>query len=573
VVNCFAGCKATDILAAVDLDLSDLFPDNVVPIQQKEESVSLETLSIRTAIPEERLSEYGLEDSGSCVVVPYYDEEKRFLHKKYRTALSGKNKYRYERGVKSIPYGLWRLVEAISVGALVIVEGESDCWTLWSFDIPALGIPGASNFRVLKSEHLRGLKKIFVVQEPDKAGEQFVIGLCDHFQELGFSGSVRVVKMSDDPNEMYKRDPNRFREDFIKLCERAKSFSSESIEDLVVNLAEVTIEDVEFMWDPYVPYRHLSLLAGKPGMGKSMMATAVSAGLSQGWKLPGDLASRDPVSCLLFSAEDDLARVTVPRLKDCGADLGNIYAFDAAHNDFKFEESGFQRLEMLIERLGVRFVVFDPLVAFMPFKLDINRSNEVRSILAPLAQIAERRDVAMMIVAHVRKGHTETAIDAIVGSVDFSAAVRSVMLMYEDPDLANARVVAHAKHNFSAPGRTLRFEVKDGMFLWDNEGCDLGADVLARTAALGDEKEAVSEAMRFLRLELTEERLVSEVQKRARQLGLTPLLIRKACSRLGIKAKKKGFGNKRDFWYPSLSEEVESEPIHHGSATELEVPI
>ena len=40
-------------------------------------------------------------------------------------------------------YGEGRLGEAVAAGYLILVEGESDCWTLWHAGFPALGLPGA----------------------------------------------------------------------------------------------------------------------------------------------------------------------------------------------------------------------------------------------------------------------------------------------------------------------------------------------------------------------------------------------------------------------------------------------
>ena len=59
-----------------------------------------------------------------------------------RTALVAQEGSRWNSGEgKIVPYGLERLDEARKAGYLVLVEGESDCWTLWYQGFPALGIP------------------------------------------------------------------------------------------------------------------------------------------------------------------------------------------------------------------------------------------------------------------------------------------------------------------------------------------------------------------------------------------------------------------------------------------------
>ena len=37
---------------------------------------------------------------------------------------------------------------------VVLVEGESDCHALWLHDLPALGLPGATNWRDGRDLHL-----------------------------------------------------------------------------------------------------------------------------------------------------------------------------------------------------------------------------------------------------------------------------------------------------------------------------------------------------------------------------------------------------------------------------------
>jgi uncharacterized membrane protein len=107
----------------------------------------------------------------SCVRIPYYDAAELEVCARLRVALDGRSKFRWRRGSRVTPYGLWRLER--SAGFVVLVEGESDAQTLWYHDIPALGIPGAATW---KAEWARGLKglAVYVWQEPDDGGQDFV---------------------------------------------------------------------------------------------------------------------------------------------------------------------------------------------------------------------------------------------------------------------------------------------------------------------------------------------------------------------------------------------------------------
>ena len=80
-----------------------------------------------------------------------------------RTALVAKEGSHWSKGSGEIvPYGLERLEEARKAGYLVLVEGESDCWTLWYHHFPALGLPGVEMVRTLKEAYLAGIDKLYI---------------------------------------------------------------------------------------------------------------------------------------------------------------------------------------------------------------------------------------------------------------------------------------------------------------------------------------------------------------------------------------------------------------------------
>ena len=105
-------------------------------------------------------------------------------------------------------------------GYLVLVEGESDAHTLWFHQIPALGIPGASNWRDDRdAPPLDGIDKIYLVVEPDKGGE----ALSSQLARSRIHDRVRVIKLGDfkDPSELYLSDVTRFPENWAAALSKA----------------------------------------------------------------------------------------------------------------------------------------------------------------------------------------------------------------------------------------------------------------------------------------------------------------------------------------------------------------
>src|SRR5215469_14879572 len=86
---------------------------------------------------------------------------------------------------------------------------------------------------------------------------------------------------------------------------------------VLIQLATVPREPVQWLMDDWLPDGALTLLDGDPGLGKSTITLDVAARLSRGWALPplpGGQLIRDPVGVLLLGAEDSLKSTVGPRL-------------------------------------------------------------------------------------------------------------------------------------------------------------------------------------------------------------------------------------------------------------------
>lgn len=139
--------------------------------------LSLEEYAKAKSLPVEFLQGLGLETiyikKQPAVKIPYYDEAGNEGAARFRLTLQKAkkdNRFRWRSGSKPALYGLWRLDSIRQAGYVILVEGESDCHTLWHYALPALGVPGATNWKKEWAEHLAGLT-VYVWQEPDQAGQ------------------------------------------------------------------------------------------------------------------------------------------------------------------------------------------------------------------------------------------------------------------------------------------------------------------------------------------------------------------------------------------------------------------
>ena len=125
-----------------------------------------------------------------------------------RIAMKGGDRFRWKKGSKPLPYGLWRLEKAKSVGNLVLVEGASDAQTLWYHNIPALGIPGAASWQSDWDASVQDMSSIYVVLEPDQGGEAIFTWIT----RSSFRDRVKFVRLTGvkDPSELYLRSSGDF---------------------------------------------------------------------------------------------------------------------------------------------------------------------------------------------------------------------------------------------------------------------------------------------------------------------------------------------------------------------------
>ncbi|MHB8312383.1 MAG: AAA family ATPase [Candidatus Dormibacteria bacterium] len=323
-----------------------------------------------------------------------------------------------------------------------------------------------------------------------------------------------------------------------------------------VRLADVESRPIEWVWLDRVARGRLCLLAGDPGVGKSMLTCALAAAISTGSALPGDVA-RPPADVLILSAEDSAEDTIRPRCEAMGADLCRIRVVTAVRREGK---EGFFSLASDLEALereleGVSLLIVDPIDAYVGTGIDSHRAAAIRSLLGPLAAMAERAGVAVVVVQHLTKGGRDRAIYRPQGSIGYIAAARTALLVAADPDdpTSSVRQVALLKSNVGPQAATVAFSLEGGRFGW--VPCEGGktAEQLLAVAATGEEQSALAEAEEWLRDALSEGPPVAakDIQRQGRDAGFSDRTVRRAKVSLGVRSGKTGA---RGGWAWSLSQ-------------------
>jgi len=223
----------------------------------------------------------------------------------------------------------------------------------------------------------------------------------------------------------------------------------------LIKLSEVKSRPIEWLWEGRIAIGKLSIISGDPGLGKSLITISMAAIVSRGGEWPVDGTNAPLGSVLLMSAEDDLADTIRPRLDAALADVNMIDALPMVKcvdqtgqqsRRFFSLTSDLPVLEMALKtRPDFKLVVIDPISAFTG-KTDTHNNSDVRGLLAPLAELAQKRRVAIVCVTHLNKG-SGAAIYRSMGSLAFVAAARSAFVVTKSPGNPLVRWLMPSKNN------------------------------------------------------------------------------------------------------------------------------
>jgi putative DNA primase/helicase len=318
----------------------------------------------------------------------------------------------------------------------------------------------------------------------------------------------------------------------------------------LIRISSVEAESVEWLWWRRLPLGKVVVLDGDPGLGKSTLTLDVAARVSAGREMPdGHPGVAGGAGVVVLSAEDGLADTIRPRLEAAGADLERVATFKL------HDENGSERLAELpadipaigkiVRELGARLLIVDPLMAYLAGEVNSHRDQDVRRALAPLAELAERERVTVIVVRHLNKTGSGSPIYRGGGSIGIIGAARVGLLVAEYPNDKERRVLAPVKTNLSAPPPSLAYRLVEARkdvarVEWEGVAEVTAAQllVLSRTEESA-ERGALGEAEDFLSVILANGPLASkQIMAEARGAGISERTLHRAKRELGIRAIK-----------------------------------
>lgn len=328
----------------------------------------------------------------------------------------------------------------------------------------------------------------------------------------------------------------------------------QDVSPLSLLLSEVESKDVPWLWKDFIPLGRATLISGDPGSAKTWLCLDLASRLSRGADWPdGCPGSHTPAQTYYITVEDDLNDTIRPRVDFLGGDVTLIAAFNPEnpiHLDLSTAD-GLKRFENEIIRLGnVRLVVVDPIIDFSG-KVNPNTAEEVRGLLTPLIKLAAKHNFALVLIGHLNKAQTLSAIYRAGGSTSgWLGKCRASFMVIRDVDDPSLRHVIPIKANLSRQNLPqLEFRINRDKFDIEvsKQQIDLGEQLNPQK---GREPRERDEAIKWIKnyFDGHNEIPSMEVEEAAKQDGISESTLKRAKSMAGFKSVKRKDSSGMTIW-------------------------
>lgn len=241
------------------------------------------------------------------------------------------------------------------------------------------------------------------------------------------------------------------------------------------SMADVTMRAIDWIWVGWIPKKYITLVVGETGAGKSTVLADIVAKITTGKPWPGETESRIPGRVLWLGSEDGAEDMTVPRLSACGADLTRVVEIQGVRQGktraaFSLQDDIQAVMEWLkfAQEEGNPFalLVIDPVTSYLPGrklrKVDMNDTGQLRSILEPWFEVAQKYNLGIVSVTHFNKDTTRSMLHRVMGSAAFAQTCRSLCAMVaREDDGPYEKAMVQVKVNLPEhPGGAWRFKTE-----------------------------------------------------------------------------------------------------------------
>ena len=314
----------------------------------------------------------------------------------------------------------------------------------------------------------------------------------------------------------------------------------------MIKMSDIEAQEIEWLWYPYIAYSKLAIVQGDPGDGKTTLILNLAAKLTKGEGLDENMKVTEPMNVIYQTAEDGLADTVTPRLLQAGADCEKVLVIDESEKSLSMLD---ERIEEALIKTGARVLILDPIQAYLGSGTDMNRANEVRNMTKRLAALAEKYKCAIILIGHMNKAAGNKAAYRGMGSIDFYAVARSVLLVGRVEGEPNIRAMVQIKNNLAEFGHAKAFRLSEEGFRWLGDYEITADEVLGGYAPKINKLEQAKDLLRELSKEL-EKVESNSIYDMAKEQNISKRTLENAKREMGIRAKRENGS-----WYWPLDRE------------------
>lgn len=263
-------------------------------------------------------------------------------------------------------------------------------------------------------------------------------------------------------------------------------------------LGDAEAVNCDWLWEGRIPLGNLTLLQGQPGIGKSFASIDFASRVAMGWEWPDGTEGGEPREVIYLTAEDDEQTIakrfdnivadryhkeTAKQLRSRIHIMGDgIREFHDGKLQSRFIDLGkdLHHVEDFLQgHPKVGMIIVDTAGDFMGSAKQ-NDNSEVRAVYGPVARMAKRRKIAVVLISHFNKNTANTqAIYRGLGSLAFVALCRVSWGFFRDPMEKRRVIFAPIKNNLGPMAPAMGYEiVEPGTTAWEPDGFEADPDAL-----------------------------------------------------------------------------------------------
>jgi hypothetical protein len=525
LLRCHTGCKAEAVVEALALKWTDLWPGDGPPKNGSAKG------AVIAEGPWANVAEYLYRDEHGVVLYKVVRQERTATVQNAdgSTGQVREKKFvqfrpkgdEWEPGVTDVRRVLFRVSQLLATPKDVpvyLVEGEKCVQVLVELGLVATTTSGGALAwcKADKNAIRNGFagRKVVILPDNDRPGRGYaedalrdlvpvaaevqildLPGLAEHGDVVDWLADDHTVAELEALAAQVAPERTAERAQYGRTSGQGNEGGSSASDDngpklVTTRLDSVRAELTEWLVEDRLPLGKVTMIAGLGGMGKSTWILSLIADLTGGRAAWGTEAGTDAVDVLLIAAEDGVADTIVPQLVTMRAELARVHRLDhavirgrRAAFDFSMVDALEQHLEL---NPAIKLVVIDPVSSYVGRAgVDDHKASELRGVLDHLHGMAERRRVAVILVAHVNKNDGRDASLRIHGSLAYRDTCRVVWFIGIHPTDETLRVIALNKRNvLGLDRRSLSFTIEhpadDEMDALMNHPATAGIPVAAR---------------------------------------------------------------------------------------------